>query len=74
VESDEVLADVDTAESELRRLGFPHLQVRDCAGAAWIEVSYPQLELIAHDPLRSEVVRAVRAAGFLRVALAIDGE
>lgn len=71
---DESLADADAAaaENELRRLGLLQLRVRSCGDVAWLELPASQAQLVTRNPLRREVVRAVKAAGFSRVALAID--
>lgn len=73
VEMTEAHGDLDLAEGELRRLGLTQVGVRRFGDAAWLELPADQLALIAHDPLRGEVVRALQAAGFNRVAAAIDG-
>jgi uncharacterized protein len=66
---DEMLAEVDMAEAELRRLGLGHVRVRPVGDAAWLDVPLDDIPVIARDPLRSEVLRAVCGAGFRRVAV-----
>jgi PP-loop superfamily ATP-utilizing enzyme len=77
LDRNEFLADTDAdaaaAESELRRLGLIHLRVHSCGDLAWLDIAASQAQLIVQEPLRGEVVRAVKGAGFGRVALAIDG-
>jgi uncharacterized protein len=65
------LSAVDTAESALRALGFSQLRVRHHGDAARIEVEVDALdEVLAR---RGEVVAAVRSAGFMFVALDLEG-
>lgn len=64
-----MLAEIDMAESELRRLGLGHVRVRPDGDIAWLDIPLDDLPVIASDPLRGEVLKAVRAAGFLRVAV-----
>ena len=76
LERDETLAETEAdavaAESELRRLGLSQVRIRGCGELAWLDLPVSQARLISRDPLRGEVVRAVVAAGFTRVAVAID--
>jgi pyridinium-3,5-biscarboxylic acid mononucleotide sulfurtransferase len=69
----EKLAQVDAAESALRRLGLHELRVRHHGDIARLEVPPAQLVAVAGDPLREEVLRAVRSAGFRFVALDLAG-
>lgn len=65
------LSAVERAEAGLRALGFGELRVRHHGEVARIEV--PDFELEAVVAKRSEVVAAVRAAGYRWVTLDLDG-
>ena len=65
------LAAVEAAESALRALGFGQLRVRHHGDAARLEVEPDALDAVV--ARRSEVVEAVRAAGFRFVALDLEG-
>ncbi len=67
--ADEDAVQVEAAESELRRLGLEELRVRHHGELARIEAPYADVAAVAAEPLRGEVLRAVRSAGFRRVAL-----
>lgn len=69
----EKLAQIDQAEEALRDLGLGDLRVRHHGDIARLELTAEQLPAIASDPLRSEVLRAVRAAGFRYVTLDLAG-
>jgi len=69
----EKLAQVEAAESELRRLGLGDLRVRHHGDVARLEVPVENIAAVATPPLRDEVVRVVRAAGFRFVALDLMG-
>jgi uncharacterized protein len=62
---------VDAAESALRSLGFGQLRVRHHGTAARLEVEEGVLDAVL--ARRSEVVAAVRSAGFRFVALDLEG-
>ncbi|MWV47780.1 hypothetical protein GRS96_00645 [Rathayibacter sp. VKM Ac-2803] len=64
---------VDVAEYELRRLGLAEVRVLHHGDLAIIAAPARDLSLIANSPLRGEVLRAVGAAGFDRVALDLSG-
>jgi uncharacterized protein len=65
------LRSVEAAEAGLRALGFPELRVRHYEDTARIEVPVDRLaDVVA---LRSEVVAAVRAAGYRYVTLDLEG-
>ena len=66
-----VLTTVAAAESGLRKLGFRQLRVRHYGNLARIEL--PSGELAEAVRLRSEVVAAVRAAGYRYVTLDLEG-
>lgn len=67
----EVLGRVGRAESGLRRLGFRELRVRHYGDCARLELGLDELTRALE--LRSEVVAAVRAAGYAYVTLDLDG-
>ena len=67
------LAQVEAAESGLRGLGLGDLRVRHHGDVARLEVPVDRIAALAADPLRTEVLRAVRAAGFRFVALDLAG-
>lgn len=69
----EKLAQIDRAEESLRDLGLGDLRVRHHGDIARLELDAAELARIASDPLRSEVLRAVRAAGFRYVTLDLAG-
>jgi uncharacterized protein len=65
----EVVVQVEAAESELRRLGLGDLRVRYHGDLARLEAPHTQLSTMTSEPLRGEILRAVRSAGFRRVAV-----
>lgn len=67
------LAQVDRAESGLRRLGLRDVRVRHHGDVARLEVPLEDLPALAREPVRDHVVAAVRAAGFRFVALDLAG-
>jgi uncharacterized protein len=69
----EKLAQIDRAEESLRDLGLGDLRVRHHGDIARLELTADDLASIATDPLRSEVLRAVRGAGFRYVTLDLAG-
>lgn len=66
---DEMLAEIEMAESELRRLGLGSVRVTQHGGAAWLRMPVSDIALVAAEPLRGAVLIAVRTAGFERVAI-----
>jgi uncharacterized protein len=66
-----VLSKVERAEAGLRALGFRDLRVRHLDGTARIEV--PDADLATVVARRAEVVGALRAAGYRRVTLDLEG-
>lgn len=68
----EMLAEAEMAESELARLGLGHVRVTAYGDLACLDVPRDEIGAISGDPLRAEVLRAVRGAGFDRVAVLID--
>ncbi|WP_194420600.1 hypothetical protein [Microbacterium abyssi] len=71
---DDMLAETELAEEELRRLGLGHVQVHAYGGLACLEAPHDEISAITGEPLRAEVLRAVRGAGFDRVAVHLDTE
>jgi uncharacterized protein len=69
----EKLAQIDRAEEALRDLGLGDLRVRHHGEIARLELAADDLARVAADPLRSEVLRAVRVAGFRYVTVDLAG-
>ena len=69
----EILRAVEQAEDALRGLGFAVVRVRAHGKFARIELAPGDIERAAREPLRSEIARAVKAAGFRFVALDLQG-
>ena len=67
----ERLRQVERAESGLRALGFRDFRVRHHGDAARLEVAAAERARVG--PLRAEVARVVREAGFARVLLDVQG-
>ncbi|HEX2188565.1 MAG TPA: hypothetical protein VHG51_06675, partial [Longimicrobiaceae bacterium] len=67
----ERLRQVESAETGLRALGFRDFRVRHHGDVARLEVAAAELDRVG--PLRAEVARAVRGAGFPRVLLDLQG-
>jgi uncharacterized protein len=67
----ELLGKVERAEAALRSLGFAELRVRHLDDTARIEVPLDDLPRVVE--ARTAVVDAVRAAGYARVTLDLDG-
>jgi uncharacterized protein len=65
----EKVGQVEAAESELRRLGLGTLSVHHHGPLARIRVPASDLPAITTEPLRGEIVRAVRSAGFRVVTM-----
>jgi uncharacterized protein len=67
----ERLREVERAELTLRALGFRDFRVRHHAGVARLEVHPTEIARVA--PLAAEIDHAVRAAGFRRVLVDLQG-
>ncbi|HMI33215.1 MAG TPA: ATP-binding protein, partial [Propionibacteriaceae bacterium] len=67
------LSQIERAESALRQLGFVELRVRHHDDVARIELPPADLIRAVSDPLRSEMLNAVRGAGFRFVTVDIGG-
>ena len=69
----EKLAQIETAEAALHRLGFADLRVRHHGDIARIELPAADLVRAAGEPLRRQVRQAVVGAGFRYAALDLGG-
>lgn len=69
----ERLAQVEQAESALQELGFAGLRVRHHEQVARIELPAEQMQQMLDPNVRLEVAQAIKAAGFLYVALDLEG-
>lgn len=67
------LRQVEAAEAGLRGLGFADCRVRHHGDVARVEVPAADLVAAVAEPLRTQVLDAVRAAGFRFVALDLAG-
>ena len=67
------LDQVEQAEAAVSRLGFVDFRVRHHGDVARIELSHADLLRAARDPVRKQLLDAVRAAGFRFVALDMAG-
>ncbi|MDO8120327.1 ATP-dependent sacrificial sulfur transferase LarE [Isoptericola sp. b490] len=67
------LGQVERAEAAMRRLGFADCRVRHHGEVARVELAEVDLVAAVQQPLRDDVVRAVREAGFRFVALDLAG-
>jgi pyridinium-3,5-biscarboxylic acid mononucleotide sulfurtransferase len=67
------LRQIEHAESALRQLGFGDLRVRHHDDVARVELPPADLVRAVVDPLRSEVLAAVRGAGFRFVTVDLGG-
>lgn len=69
----EKLNQVATAERALHELGLGEVRVRHYGDLARIEVRVAEVPRLADDPLRAQVVEALKAAGFIYVTLDLQG-
>ncbi len=69
----EKLRRVEEAEAAIRALGFPVVRVRAHEGIARIEVPKEDLQRLVSPDVAKQVVRAVRAAGFVYVTIDLLG-
>lgn len=67
------LAQIDGAESALRRLGLTEFRVRHHGDIARLELPAEDLVRAASDPLRQQIRRAVVAAGFRYAVMDLGG-
>ena len=69
----EKLKAVDQLENALRALKFVQVRVRHHGDVARVEVEAGELQRLCDPSVRSQVVQAARAAGFLYVAADLEG-
>ncbi|NHC46713.1 ATP-dependent sacrificial sulfur transferase LarE [Motilibacter aurantiacus] len=69
----EKLRQVEDAEAGLAELGFAELRVRHHGAVARVELLPEDLSRAAAEPMRTQIVRTVRAAGFDFVAVDLAG-
>ncbi len=68
-----LLAQVESAESVLRGLGFEGFRVRHHGQVARIELPLNQLERLMREEVRKAVVEGIRGAGYLYVSVDLEG-
>ncbi|MDH7497956.1 MAG: ATP-dependent sacrificial sulfur transferase LarE, partial [Syntrophomonadaceae bacterium] len=71
--SGELLAQVAAAEEAVRECGFRTVRVRHHGPVARIELEPAELERALHPPLRARLLEGVRRAGYVYVALDLQG-
>ncbi|MCH7879222.1 MAG: ATP-dependent sacrificial sulfur transferase LarE [candidate division Zixibacteria bacterium] len=71
--TEDVLRQIDRAESALKGLGFSGFRVRYHNEVARLELSAPDMRKLDDDALRHQVARAVKNAGFRFVTLDLEG-
>jgi uncharacterized protein len=69
----ERLGRIDRAERAVRALGYRELRVRDYGELGKVEIAAEELDRALSAEGRAEISAAVRAAGFARVAVDLDG-
>ena len=69
----EKLLQIAGAELALRRLGLRELRVRHHDRVARVELGAAELAAALDEPLRSQIVAAVKSAGFAYVAVDLEG-
>jgi uncharacterized protein len=69
----ERLQRVEAAENVLRQLGFREFRVRFADDTARLEIAAREIERCLDPALRSRIVAGIRAAGFRRVMLDLEG-
>ena len=69
----EKLRQIAGAELELRKLGLRELRVRHHDRVARVELGAAELAVALDEPLRSQIVAAVKSAGFAYVAVDLEG-
>lgn len=67
------LAQVAQAERALRERGFREIRVRHHGDIARIEVGADEISRTLQDPLRTEVIAAIKEAGFTYVTVDLEG-
>lgn len=71
--TEDVLRQIDRAESALKGLGFAGFRVRYHNEVARLELSASDMRRLDDDTLRREVAQAVKSAGFRFVTLDLEG-
>lgn len=71
--TDQKLRQIEAAEAALRSLGFRQLRVRHHGDVARVEVPLVDLPRLLAEPTRDAAVCGIKAAGFLHVALDLEG-
>ncbi len=71
--TDEKLWQIQAAEEALRELGFRQLRVRHHGRLARIEVSPAELSRLAEEPVRQQVVAALKEVGFAYITVDLTG-
>ena len=71
--TDEKLRQIEAAEGALRQLGYRELRVRHHGDVARLELPPADIATLAEAARRATVVEAVKSAGFLFVALDLEG-
>ena len=71
--TDEKLRQIQGAEEALRELGFRQLRVRHHGPLARIEVSPAELSRLAQQPVRRQVVAALKEVGFAYITVDLAG-
>ncbi len=69
----EKIAQVEKAEASLRELGFRQLRVRHHGPIARLEIPRDEMAALFSDGLGEDVVRCIKEAGFVYVALDLEG-
>jgi uncharacterized protein len=69
----EALVKLDRAETALYELGFRVVRVRHHDDVARIEVGADEMDRLLEPNLRSKIVEAIRGAGYVYVALDLEG-
>lgn len=67
------LSMVDQAEEGLRGLGLKQVRVRDHSSFARVELGPEGWEILKDDQRRGEILQIIKAAGFQRVAIDLEG-
>ena len=71
--SRESLAQIESAENSLRDLGFAQCRVRHYGDQARIELAPDALVRAASEPVRGQIVDALKRAGYRHIALDLQG-
>jgi pyridinium-3,5-biscarboxylic acid mononucleotide sulfurtransferase len=69
----EKLQAVDAVENDLREMGFRQVRVRHHGDIARIEVGADEIPQVLRDGVRERIIHAAKCAGFLYVALDLEG-